>query len=285
MTHHHPHSHHHDEHGAAALPELLDLDGEVLHAYLAELITWLQQHAVDVPRRRILDLGAGTGTGTVALAQRFSDAEVIAVDVSEQMLIQVRSKALELGLADRISTVQADVQTAWPAIDPVDVVWASNSLHEMADPDQVFAGISAALVPGGILAVAEMDSVPRFLPDDIGLGQPGLESRWRSAVQERQSGTQPQLGPDWGPHLDRAGFTLIAKREFRIELKAPHPDSVARYAQTYLRRIRPLLEQEMISDDLATIDALLDSSGPENLAHRGDLIVRNTRTAWLARRT
>lgn len=282
---HDQHEHeHHGEHGAG-LAELLDLDADVLHEYLSEVTTWLRRQTEGAPPRRILDLGAGTGTGTLALAQRFGAAEVIAVDASEHMLNRVMTKALDLGIADRVRTVQADVAAGWPAIDSVDIVWASNSLHEMADPDRVFKNISAALRPGGLLAVAEMDSAPRFLPDDIELGRPGLESRWRSALQDNLPETQPQLGPDWGPSLDRAGFTLLAKRQFVIDLEPPHTAPVARYAHAYLRRILPFLKKTMSADDLVTIDVLLDSDRPESLARRGDLNVRNGRTVWLARQS
>jgi len=308
MSQHHDHQHHHhghDKHGPAALAELLDLDGEVLSDYLSEVTMWLRRQAADLPHGRVVDLGAGTGAGTIALAQRFDAAEVIAVDVSEQMLNRVRAKASEWGIADRVRTVQADLANGWPTIDPVtsadpadsadsvDVVWASNSLHEIADPDRVFADIAAALRPGGLLAVAEMDSAPCFLPDDIGLGRPGLEARWRRALEgamaeNDESGggkarPQPLLGPDWGPHLERAGFTVVAERRFAIDLRPPHQSPVGRYAQTYLRRIRPLLEHSMAADDLLAIDALLDSDGPEGLLNRADLRVRNTRTVWLAR--
>lgn len=283
MAHHQDHYHRHDEQGSAALAELLDLDGEVLHGYLSEVITWLGGQATGIPPRRIVDLGAGTGTGTVALAQHFGGAEVIAVDASEQMLDRVRAKASDLGLADRVRTVQVDVEVAWPAGEPVDVVWASNSLHEVSDPARVFRGISAALRPGGLLAVAEMDSAPRFLPDDIELGRPGIESRWRSALGSGTAKTQPQLGPDWRPHLERAGFTVIAERRFDIDLEPPHTAQVGRYAHAYLRRIRPVIESAMAADDLITIDALLDPERPEGLLHRVDLTVRNTRTVWLAR--
>ena len=46
----------------AALAELLDLDAEVLHAYLTDVIGWVGELAGGPPRR-ILNLGTGTGTG------------------------------------------------------------------------------------------------------------------------------------------------------------------------------------------------------------------------------
>jgi ubiquinone/menaquinone biosynthesis C-methylase UbiE len=281
------HSHQHGSHegvDSAAMAELLDLDADVLHSYLFDVTAWVRRQAADMPCRRILDLGAGTGTGTIALAQRFGGADVIAVDKSEERLTRVRAKALDLGLADRVRTVRADLDVAWPAIEPVDVVWASNSLHEMADPDRVLKDAFATIHPGGLLAVAEMDSPPRFLPDDIGLGQPGLEARYRDALEQERANSQPHLGPDWSQHLDQSGFAILAKRTFTIDLTAPHPAATGRYARAYLRRIRPVLEGRMATDDLTTLDTLIDSDGPDGVLHRSDLIVRGTRTAWIARR-
>ncbi|MFF1960016.1 class I SAM-dependent methyltransferase [Streptomyces sp. NPDC058220] len=282
-THHHPHGPHQGG-DSAAMAELLDLDAAVLHSYLSDVTSWIQRQATDVPLRRILDLGAGTGTGTIALARRFGAAEVIAVDRAEELLTRVRAKAADLNIADRVRTVRADLDAAWPAVEPVDLVWASNSLHEMADPDRVFKDAFAAIRPGGLLAVAEMDALPRFLPEDIGLGRPGLESRCHEALEQERGDTQPRLGPDWGPHLERSGFTILGERTFTIDLTPPHPPATGHYAHAYLRRIRPVLEGRMATDDLAALDTLLDSDGPDGVLHRHDLVVRGTRTAWVARR-
>jgi SAM-dependent methyltransferase len=279
MEHHHGH-----QHGPSELAELLDLDAEVLHAYLADVIAWVGQQAAGLPRRRVLDLGAGTGTGTIALARRFGEAEVIAVDQSAELLARIRSRAEGLGLAGRIRTVQADLDQAWPAIVPVDVAWASNFLHELASPGRVLTDAFAAIRPGGLLAVAEMDAPPRFLPDDLGLGRPGLEARCHDALEPEQAGSPPRPGPDWGPRLEQAGFALLAQRTFTIDLRPPLPAGAGRYARAYLRRIRPMLEGRMDAGDRAALDTLIDGDGPGGLLHRRDLSVRGTRTAWIARR-
>ncbi len=54
----------------------------------------------------------------------------------------------------------------------------------MSDPDRVLADVFATIRPGGLLVVAEMESFPRFLPDDIGFGHPGLEARCHAAAAE-----------------------------------------------------------------------------------------------------
>jgi SAM-dependent methyltransferase len=284
-NHHHQHQHQHPaETDPAAMAELLDLDAEVLHSYLSEVIDWIHGLAADLPGRRILDVGSGTGTGALALLQRFEGADVIALDISAALLDRLIGKARDLGVAGRVRTVQADLDAAWPAIDPVDLVWASSSLHHMADPDRVLTDIFATICPGGLLAVAEMDSFPRFLPDDLGLGRPGLEARGHAALAAGRAVELPHLGSDWGPRLDQAGFTIEAVRHFAIDLRPPLPASTGRYAQASLQRLRSGLDGQMSADDLATLDTLIDSDGPDSILRREDLTVHTTRAVWVARR-
>jgi hypothetical protein len=40
----------------------------------------------------------------------------------------------------------------------------------------------------------------------------------------------------------------------------------------------------MSTEDLATLDILIDSNGPDGVLQRGDLTVRTARTVWAARR-
>ena len=82
----------------------------------------------------------------------------------------------------------------------------------------------------------------------------------------------------------QAGFTLEAERPFAIDLAPPLPAAAGRYAQASLRRIRSGLDGRLSADDLATLDTLLDSDGPDSILQRDDLTVRTTRTIWAARR-
>ncbi|MGW7481337.1 class I SAM-dependent methyltransferase [Nonomuraea muscovyensis] len=251
---------------------------EVLGPYLDEVIGWCGRHAPDAPRT-VADVGAGTGTGSLALARRFPAAEVVAIDRSALMLDRVRAAAHGQGLADRLRVVRADLDDAWPRIGAVDVAWAASLLHEVAVPRRLLRDLHAALNPGGLLVVVEMDDLPRFLPGDIGLGRPGLESRCHEAVARAGWNTHP----DWRPHLERAGFEIAAQRVFTIEVD-PAPPVAGRYAHAYLSRIRSALGGQLAADDLHTLDRLLADDGPDALVRRRDLAVRGSRTAWVARR-
>jgi SAM-dependent methyltransferase len=290
---HQRHSHHtHDAAGdadAAAMIELLDLDAEVMHAYMSGVVAWIHEIAGDRPIRRILDLGSGTGTGALALLRRFELAEVVAVDMSTPMLDRLMDKARDLGVANRIHTVRTDLDEAWPVVDAVDLAWASNSLHHMADPARALADLLGTIRPGGLLVLAELDSFPRFLPDDLGLGRPGLEARCHAVMDELRAKDLPHLGSDWGLSLSAAGFTIEAERTFAIDLTHPLPAATGRYAQASLRRMRSGadrydLDGRISADDLATLDLLIDSDGTHSVLRRDDLAVHAVRTVWVARR-
>ncbi|MEV5675776.1 MULTISPECIES: class I SAM-dependent methyltransferase [unclassified Streptomyces] len=259
-----------------AMVDMLELDAEVLGTCVSELTAWLDE-LTDREPRRIVDLGSGTGTGAIALAHRFARAGVTAVDLSPQMLHRLAEKAYALGLSDRVIGVRADLNDGWPALGTIDLVWAAASLHHMAEPDRVLAGAFDALRPGGLLALTEMDFFPRFLPDDIGVGRPGLEARIHAALS-------PAPAVDWTDQLARTGFVLEARRPFSVDLAAPLPPAAARYAEVCLRKLRSHLDEQLPVEDLATLDALLDSEGPHSVLRRDDLTVRTTRTTWAARR-
>jgi SAM-dependent methyltransferase len=280
----------HHQHDAAAeadspaLAELLDLDAEVLSPILSELTGLVRGLAAGLPVRRILDLGSGTGTGVFALLRCFEEADAIAVDASAPFLRRLEARARDLGLADRVRSIEANLDVAWPATGAVDLVWASASLHHFADPARILAEVFGALRPGGLLTVLEMGSFPRFLPGDLGIGRPGLEDRCHAALAEARAAEMPNLGADWGPLLRQAGFTIEAERALTVDLSPPLPASARRYAQLSLQRIRSGLDGRLSADDLATLDAIIDGAGSEGVLRRGDLTIRAERTAWVARR-
>lgn len=293
MTHaYHSHAGHADgtygERGHAdhdpALAELLDLDGVVLSDYWADALTWLRRAARHLPRARLLDLGAGSGVGTIALAQRFAGAEVIAVDQDEAMLEHLRAKALGLGLAARVRAVQADLDAGLPDVGPVDVSWASMSMHHLADPDRVLREVFAATRHGGLLAVAEFSEPLRFLPDDLGVGRPGLEDRLLTALGDQHAHDLPELGADWPPRLAAAGYTVLAHRTFELDVRPGRDPDAIRYAQLWFGRLRQGFADSLDGDDLATLDLLLDDHGLYALHNRDDLHLHGRRTVTLGRR-
>ncbi|WP_327350700.1 methyltransferase domain-containing protein [Streptomyces sp. NBC_01304] len=279
---HHEHGHH-QQHGADhGQAEILDLDAEVLAGHIAAITEWLP---LKTGPRQIVDLASGTGAGTFALLDRFPEAHVIAVDASPGHLQRLREKASARGVDDRVRTLQADLDDAtWPDLGAPDLVWASASMHHMADPDHALRTVHELLAPGGLFAVVELAGLPRFLPENAPEDRPGLEERAHAATDRFHAEHVPHRGADWGPMLSAAGFTVEGELTVAVNLEGSRDEAIGRYALSALQRVRGAAADALSAQDLAALDQLLDTHSPHSILRRPDLAVRTERTVWAARR-
>jgi hypothetical protein len=155
-------------------------------------------------------------------------------------------------------------------------------MHHMADPDRVLAELRPALAPEGMFAMIEFETFPRFLPDDIGLGTPGLEERGNAVADRMREENHPTVNSDWSTRLTANGFVVREERTFGIDLAAPLSATAVRYARITLSRLREGTGEQLSAEDRATLDALLSEDGPDRLEARTDLAVRSSRRAWIA---
>jgi SAM-dependent methyltransferase len=98
------------------------------------------------PSRRVLDVGTGTGLGAFAIASRFPDADVVGVDLSEDMVAEARRKAPP-ELAVRVRFEQADAARLPFVDESFDLVALGNMIP-------FFDELARVLAPGGTLLVA-----------------------------------------------------------------------------------------------------------------------------------
>jgi len=230
--------------------------------------------------RSILDLGAGTGSGSFGLLRHFTDAHVLAIDASAEMLERLRRRAEQLGLSDRVSTVCADLDQTVPGPGGADLAWASASLHHLADPDRTLAQLAAAIRPGGLLVVIELAGLPRFVPDHAPGG--AVESRAHALLAADRAADMPTMGSDWGPRLTRAGLVVELDRTILVD-PTPSTPAVSAYAAATLTRIRERVADRLDPTDRGSLDALL-AGGTSDVRRRTDLRVSTERRLWIARR-
>lgn len=147
-------------------------------------------------RRRLLEVAAGTGQFTPALGRLVP--EVLATDLSEGMVTQLRARLQREGLGH----VQAEVRSAYDLQVPpgsFDALFCANALHIMEEPQRALAAFWEALEPGGVLVA------PTFLHG---------ADRWRRGLSRVLARVSPLVAhtrfdlPGLQAELERAGFQV-----------------------------------------------------------------------------
>ncbi len=102
--------------------------------------------------RRIVDIGAGTGRASVALARRYSKSRVVAVDLAMAMLHRARRRQpLRFTWPRRFHYVCADAQHLPLADDTVDLLFSNLTLQWCNDLDQALREFRRVAAPGGLV--------------------------------------------------------------------------------------------------------------------------------------
>jgi tRNA (cmo5U34)-methyltransferase len=109
------------------------------------------------PLKRVLDLGAGTGLLTAAVAETYPDARFELLDGSVEMLTEAQQR-----LGDRVAGVHVqDMATGLPD-GPFDAVVSALAIHHLEDDDKrvLFGRVYDVLRPGGVFVNAEQVAGP-----------------------------------------------------------------------------------------------------------------------------
>jgi len=123
---------------------------ERLDASLAPITQSLLPWASPLPGERVLDIGCGCGTTTLALARAVApNGSVMGVDISRPMLAVARSSAEAAGVAAEFVEADAAITAYEPEFN---LVFSRFGVMFFDDPTAAFANIRQAVAPGGRLA-------------------------------------------------------------------------------------------------------------------------------------
>lgn len=132
--------------GGAATYDARYFDGDYLLSPLGEAFA-----AIDLPRAPVvLDLGSGSGSSVVPTLKLLPLAQVVATDLSPQLLHLLRRRLLDAGLAARCAIVRVDLSRENLLRDnSFDLVIGNSILHHLLRPDELLRQLFRWLRRGG----------------------------------------------------------------------------------------------------------------------------------------
>ena len=127
-------------------------DHESIEHAQVQLMERLAQRAA-IPRgAQVLDIGCGLGGSACWLAEKY-DCRVTGFTISPVQVRMATSKAKAKGLSERVRFQVVDANLWEPQPESVDAIWIIESSEHFRNKRDFFARCTAALRPGGALAV------------------------------------------------------------------------------------------------------------------------------------
>jgi len=156
------------------------------------------------PGERILDLGCGDGTLTAEI--KAAGADVLGVDLSDELLAVARMKGLNVHKIDGHTL---------DYVQEFDAVFSNLALHWMLAPELVIAGVARALRPHG-----------RFVAELGGHGNVAAIATAMRAVAKARGGDPDRVSYWFFPTVEEYG-ALLAKHGFKVREIALVPRQTA----------------------------------------------------------
>lgn len=113
--------------------------------------------------QRILDVASGTGDLALLMCRRLQPQQIIAADLSEEMMAVGRRKATKAGYASRISFEHQDCMTLTYSDHSFDAITVAFGVRNFADLERGLSEMERVLRPDGQLRILEL-STPKHFP-------------------------------------------------------------------------------------------------------------------------
>ena len=110
---------------------------------------------LDLTGKRVLDIGCGSGAIAVLLAQEHGAAEVIGIDVEDDVVNAAKKLAEKRDVADRVTILKVAPGPLVFDDQSFDVVFSKDSIIHIPDKEALCADVFRILVPGGWFAASD----------------------------------------------------------------------------------------------------------------------------------
>lgn len=208
------------------------------------------------PVSRAVDLGCGTGELTAALHERWPGAEILGVDLSEDMLAAARPRSRE-----RLRFEKGDLATWTPDAERYDLIVSNAALQWVDDHARQLTRWAAGLAPGGTLAVqmpANFDAASHML-----LAEVAADGPWADKLDGALLHTVHPL-TYYAEHLLELGLVVDAWETVYIHL-LPGDDAVLAWVRsTALRPVLALLDERETAEFTQAYAARLRAAYPRS---------------------
>ncbi|HHI81401.1 MAG TPA: class I SAM-dependent methyltransferase [Planctomycetes bacterium] len=188
--------------------------GKHRRGFPPSFFAFLEKEGWEFSSMQVLDLGTGTGTLALELAQR--GAQVTGIDLAEEQLRVARTRAKELGLSLGFQGARAEALPFSEAC--FDAVFAGQCWHWFDGP-RAAEECHRVLKPGGRLVLAHFDWLPLS-------GR--VAAMTEALILEHNPfwtlGGGNGLHPEHIPGLQKAGFHVLPARHWDEEVLYSHED-------------------------------------------------------------
>jgi len=220
-----------------------------------------------VAGERILDVGSGGGTATLAIAVRLGVGRVVGADISEALVALAARRACELPDL-HVSFTLADVQSDEVDGAPFDAVASQFGVMFFDDPVRAFANIRAQVRPGGRFVFACWRSIeenpwalgPRLAPflDPPPAPESGKSPTGPFALADPAATTMLLQAAGWS-HVEFEDHDAVAVVERDVivddeylEFVGVHPGDLDKVRRVVEDHLTPLTREDgLIAADLA----------------------------------
>jgi len=114
---------------------------------------------------KIADIGCGSGGQTITLAQNI-EGQISAVDLFPDFLGKLNTKAKELGLQDKITTLEKSMEELPFESEELDIIWSEGAIYNIGFETGIKKWKNYLKV-GGYLAVSEITWITNSRPKEI----------------------------------------------------------------------------------------------------------------------
>jgi ubiquinone/menaquinone biosynthesis C-methylase UbiE len=201
--------------------EISEAYDEVRTSALPHIVWWQAKLVAEGhlgPRKRLLDLGCGTGRWTIPLVKR-TGCEAVGLDSSREMLQKAREKDSE-GL---VEWIEGDVERLRFEPNSFDCALMVLMMHHLEDHLATFQGVHRALRPGGVFLIRQgtleqiiNDPLHRFFPEAVTIDRKRTPFRCEVETWLVKAGFQDVRAEAFTQHTYATNMRLLEEFQKRV---------------------------------------------------------------------